>query len=105
MKKFCSKWKIKMTFILVCCIVFNGLAGLPIVKAGLETEAEVVSETEAEAASDVEAETASDVEAGGPVNRTDDADEVGISITKFTVQDASNRNLTCTGPKSEDGAE
>ena len=88
MKKFWSKWKIRIAFILVCCIVFNGVAGLPIVKAGLETEAKL----------------SSDMEAEGPVDRTQQADEVGIEITEFIVQDASNRRLNCTGPKEDGGA-
>lgn len=52
-----------------------------------------------ESPKETEAETPQD-----PVDRTDDADEVGIAVSEVTVLNASGKKLVCTGPSAVDGA-
>ena len=75
-----------------------------------EPEAESETATESETIVIEEPETESGVKrkkavlsTSDAVDWTNDADEVGIAITEFTVLNASGKQLTCTGPVTVNG--
>lgn len=63
----------------------------------VETERETVEEEATEAEEEV-------LKFTGGVDRTDDTAEVGITISEFTVLNASGGKLNCTGPVTTAGA-